>query len=110
MATMTVRTTFALDVATESAIQRLAKLWKTSKAEVVRRSVAEVERLAVNQSAPSPIDALDWLQANGTLTPAQVDAWARDSRKGWDEAWKRREAAARPKSASKRATPTKARR
>jgi hypothetical protein len=44
---MTVRTTAALDVATESSIQRLAKLWNISKAEVARRSVAQAESTPV---------------------------------------------------------------
>jgi hypothetical protein len=98
---MTIRTTFALDEATEGTIQRLAKLWKTSKAEVVRRSVAEAERTAVSQGKPSPLEALDWLQANGTLTPAQVEAWSQDSRIGWKESWQRRAADTPAKSAPK---------
>ena len=91
MATMSIRTTFALDVATEGSIQRLAKLWGTSKAEVVRRSVAEAEQSAALQALPSPLKALDWLQANGTVTEAKADAWSRSNRKGWEEAFKKRE-------------------
>ncbi|MFZ4765017.1 MAG: hypothetical protein ACOYMN_08680 [Roseimicrobium sp.] len=87
---MTVRTTFALDVATETSIQRLAKLWKTSKAEVVRRSVAEAERAASSQSRPSPIEALQWLQKNGTLTEADAQKWSNASKRGWEEGWKRK--------------------
>ena len=41
MATMTHRTTFALDAATARRLRQLAKLWKVSQAEVVRRSVEE---------------------------------------------------------------------
>lgn len=98
---MTVRSTFALDVATDSTIQRLAKLWKASKAEVVRRSVAEAERAEASQRKLAPLDALDWLQANGTLTESQVEAWSKNSRKGWKEGWEKRVAAARPKAVSK---------
>lgn len=98
---MTVRTTFALDVATESSIQRLAKLWKASKAEVVRRSVAEAERAAVSQTKMAPLEALEWLQVNGTLTDAKVDAWSRESRKGWEEGWKKREVPAKSRSTTK---------
>ena len=88
---MTVRTTFALDVATESSIQRLSKLWKTSKAEVVRRSVAEAERAEASQRKMAPLEALEWLQTNGTMTNAKAETWARESRKGWEEGWRKRE-------------------
>jgi predicted transcriptional regulator len=101
MATMTVRTTFALDVATENSIQRLAKLWKTSKAEVVRRSVAQAESAVSEQSRPSPLDALKWLQENGKLTEDEAQKWSRDSKRGWDEGWKRKELAAKPAAATK---------
>jgi predicted transcriptional regulator len=91
MATMTHRTTFALDSVTENAIQRLAKRWDISKAEVVRRSVAQAEAIAETEGKPSPLEALEWLQSHGTLTEAKVKTWATGSRKGWDEAWQRRE-------------------
>jgi hypothetical protein len=40
MATMTHRTTFALDEATMARIKNLSALWKVSQAEVVRRAVS----------------------------------------------------------------------
>ena len=40
MATMTHRTTFALDDVTMARIKNLAALWKVSQAEVVRRAVS----------------------------------------------------------------------
>lgn len=91
MATMTVRTTFALDVATEHSIQRLAKLWNTSKAEVVRRSVAKAEQEAICKSKPAPLEALKWLQTSGTRTEAEAKSWAEESRRGWEEGWKNKE-------------------
>lgn len=94
---MTHRTTFALDTITENAIQRLAKRWNISKAEVVRRSVAQAEQVAEAEGKPSPMEALEWLQAHGTLTEVTAKTWAKDSRKGWEEAWQRRE----PKQSSK---------
>jgi hypothetical protein len=93
---MTVRTTFALDVGTEQAIERLAALWKTSKAEVVRRSVAASARAAAEQAKPSPLDALEWLQENGKLTEPEVARWEEQSRRGWEEAWKARGRASTP--------------
>ena len=89
MATMTVRTTFALDPATGNAIQRLARLWNVSKAEAVRRSVAEAERHAAAAAAMSPLEALDWLQSHGTLSANAAARWEKESRKGWAEAWEK---------------------
>jgi len=87
---MTVRTTFALDAVTENSIRRLAALWKISKAGVVRRSVAEAERAASNMARPSPLEALQWLQKNGTLTEVDVQKWSSASKSGWEEAWERK--------------------
>jgi hypothetical protein len=101
MATMTVRTTFALDVATENSIQRLAKLWNTSKADVVRRSVAQAESAMSDQARISPLEALKWLQANGKLTEEEAQTWSRDSKRGWDEGWKRKEQAAKAAATTK---------
>ena len=98
MATTTVRTTFALDPATESTIQRLARRWRVSKAEVVRRSVAGAERQAAAAAAAiPPLAALEWLQQHGTLTEATAARWERDSRKGWKEAWQKRALPAKQK-------------
>ena len=87
---MTVRTTFALDPATGNAIARLARLWKVSKAEAVRRSVAEAEKQATTAGAMSPLEALDWLQTHGTLTETDAARWEKASRRGWEEAWQKK--------------------
>jgi hypothetical protein len=86
---MTIRSTFALDPATETRILRLARLWNVSKAEVIRRSVAEAEKNVVEEVVLSPLQALDWLQSHGTLTEAEVVRWNQDSREGWEEAWEK---------------------
>lgn len=57
MARMTIRATYALDELTNRRIKQLAKLWRVSQAEVIRRSV---------QAAAE--------QAHDTLTPADVVA------------------------------------
>ena len=57
MATMSVRSTYALDVQTAESIKRLARSWNVSQAEVVRRSV----RLACEhqaEQAPSPAEVI----------------------------------------------------
>lgn len=57
MARMSIRATYALDEQTDQSIKRLAKLWRVSQAEVIRRSVQTVEE-----------------QSRDTLTPAEVVA------------------------------------
>ncbi|MDT0496881.1 hypothetical protein RM530_05820 [Algiphilus sp. W345] len=50
MARMTIRSTYALDAETSSAIRSLASRWRTSQAEVIRRAV----RHMAEQSAAEP--------------------------------------------------------
>jgi hypothetical protein len=67
MATMTHRTTFALDEATMARIKSLAALWKVSQAEVVRRAVSSAQSPA---PASSPrILFEDFLQSGSGLDP-----------------------------------------
>ena len=64
MPTMTHRTTFALDEETAQRLKRLAARWEVSQAEVVRRSVAQAEKL--NQAeTPAPVAMLRALFASG---------------------------------------------
>ena len=86
MATMTHRTTFALDAATARRLRHLAKLWKVSQAEVVRRSVERSEQTA--QAAKSdPVSLLRELHAKGGgIGKAQADRWMAETyedRKNW---------------------------
>ena len=86
MAIMTHRTTFALDAATARRLRQLAKLWKVSQAEVVRRSVERSEQTA--QAAKSdPVSLLRELHAKGGgIGKAQADRWIAETyedRKNW---------------------------
>lgn len=65
MATMNVRSTYALDGVTAKAIKALARRWETSQAEVIRRSV----KLAAEQAAAEP----------AAMTPADVIAHYRQN-------------------------------
>ncbi|MGH8191921.1 MAG: hypothetical protein ACREP2_10795 [Rhodanobacteraceae bacterium] len=56
MRRMSIRATYALDEQTDRRIRHLAKAWRVSQAEVIRRSVQAAE------------------QASDTLTPADVVA------------------------------------
>ncbi|MES2682439.1 MAG: hypothetical protein V4650_02885 [Pseudomonadota bacterium] len=61
MATMTVRSTYALDQPTALSIRQLAAQWGTSQAEVIRRSVAAAKEKAAAEQPQIPY-----------MTPAQV--------------------------------------
>ena len=84
MATMTHRTTFALDEGTTTRIKSLSKLWKVSQAEVVRRAVSLADKPAAK---PDPVALLQQLHAAGEGLPAKTAktylAEVREDRKKW---------------------------
>lgn len=83
MATMTHRTTFALDDVTVTRIRRLAAQWQVSQAEVIRRVVAQSDAA----SNPDPVAMLDALHRAGEgLTAADAASYlttVREGRKSW---------------------------
>jgi predicted transcriptional regulator len=64
MATMTYRTTFALDKDTRRRLKRLSDQWQVSQAEVVRRALSQAENQHQPEK-PNPIEALHSLHASG---------------------------------------------
>ena len=83
MATMTIRTTVAFDLATAARLERLAKRWGVSKSETLRRALEAAEKAqpANRESAPefakmTPLQILDWLAANPQVPPG----WGADFR------------------------------
>ena len=84
MATMTHRTTFALDETTAQSIRNLAALWKVSQAEVVRRAVLLAEP---PPPKADPVAMLRQLHRNGGgLTAAVADSYLteiREDRTPW---------------------------
>lgn len=82
MAIKTIRSTYALDVQSVRALERIANRWGVSKSEALRRAIRSA---AKNLSeAPSAIDALDKLQESLRLGPDEARAWAdraRDERR-----------------------------
>jgi predicted transcriptional regulator len=67
------RTSMALDSGTVNALGELSQKWQTSKAEVIRRAVRELKQRADQESAaPSPLEALDWLQEGGGLVAEEA--------------------------------------
>lgn len=85
MATMTHRTSFALDERTAQRIKRLATRWNVSQAEVVRRSVERAEE-AGQSPKPDPLELLKAYHAKGGLDQTRADQWIKEideNRKRW---------------------------
>ena len=80
MAKMTIRSTFALDPETVTALDGLAERWGVSKSEVVRRIVHTAAVIAESDAASDALVALDELQERLSLTEEQADAWIREVR------------------------------
>jgi len=79
MATPTIKSTYVMDVATMQALDRIARRWRVSKSEALRRAI----RAAADQQPAESRDALqalDQLQRSLKLTPARARAWARTVR------------------------------
>jgi Ribbon-helix-helix protein, copG family len=74
-----VRSTYALDVETVRALERIAQAWRTSKSEALRRVIRAAAGEAVPE-ASDPLRALDGLQRTLGLTRAKARAWARATR------------------------------
>ena len=76
---MTIKATYALDAASVRTLEQLARRWRVSKSEALRRAI----RAAAGQAPPQAVEALkalDRLQRDLDLTPARVQAWARRTR------------------------------
>lgn len=86
MQQMTHRTTFALDEETAKRIKRLAARWNVSQAEVVRRSVAQVESAEFSRKA-DPAALLQALHDSGEgLAEEAASSYladVREDRKFW---------------------------
>ncbi len=82
----------ALDVWTIQALKDLSEKWSISKAEVIRRAVRQLKQQADKEdSQPSPLEALEWLQQGGGLVAEEAAAFraeiqaGREARKYWWE-------------------------
>jgi hypothetical protein len=89
MARVTIRSTYALDVETVRALERMARRLGVSKSEALRRAVQSAA--GEDQSAAARTVALDDLQQSLGLTRVKADAWARRVRAERRSASARRE-------------------
>ena len=75
MATMYIRSTFALDETTTRGLARLAEKWGVSKSEALRRAVARAEEQPGPGGEMTPREALLALKRKPPLTPGQARSW-----------------------------------
>lgn len=79
MARTSVKATYALDMETVQALEKMAERWAVSKSEALRRAI----RAATVAQAPGGrqgLDRLDRLQRAVALSPTKAKAWAREVR------------------------------
>ena len=74
MATMTVKSTYSLDVDTVRQLEDLAKRWNTSKSAALRRAIRTAAEQAPSDDSVK-LNALDQLQDLLALDRKSADAW-----------------------------------
>lgn len=77
MASITVKSTYSLDVNTVRQLEDLAKCWNTSKSAALRRVIQTVARQTLPRE-DSNLDALDRLQNLLALSPEDAATWERE--------------------------------
>ena len=93
MAKVTIRSTYALDVETVRALDRMARRLRISKSEALRRAIKSAAGQA-GSAVTEPVAAiiaLDQLQESLRLSRGQADAWTRRMRAERRSASARRE-------------------
>ena len=85
MATITVRTTVAFDLASAQRLDRLAKRWGLSKSETLRKVLEAAERNLSADKTPdfssmTPVEALRWLHSNPEHPSGTGNRWSQEIR------------------------------
>ena len=80
MATMTVKSTYSLDVETVRQLEGLAKRWNTSKSAALRRAIQSAAGQA-RSDRNEALEALDRLQGLLALDRGSAQAWADEVRR-----------------------------
>ena len=89
MATMTVKSTYSLDIESVRALENLARRQQVSKSEALRRAIRNEARRQPAQGEDA-VAALDQLQASLRARNVDVEQWARDVESGRQAAGQRR--------------------
>ena len=80
MATITIKSTYALDVETVRELEGLAKRWNTSKSAALRRAIRAAAK-QVRSEGNEALDALDHLQSLLALDREAAGRWADQARR-----------------------------
>ncbi len=75
MATPSIKATYSLDVDTVRTLERIARHWKVSRSEALRRAI-RAAAAGEEPAAPEALAALDALQRALAITPGKARAWA----------------------------------
>ncbi len=79
MATMTIKSTYALDVETARALDEMARRWGVSKSEALRRAIRAARR-GPGRGASKALAALDELQRSLDLDSRAAVRWVKRAR------------------------------
>lgn len=77
MATPKIKATYAVDVETVRTLEDIARRWKVSKSEALRRAIHAAAR---EGDSPDALAALDDLQAALGMTAEKAERWADEVR------------------------------
>ena len=77
MATMTIKSTYSLDVESVRALETLARRWQVSKSEVLRRAIKKAAEEDASRVG-GPLAALDELQTMVRERRVDLTEWERD--------------------------------
>ena len=81
MATTTIKSTYALDVESVRALEELARRWRVSKSEALRRAIRSEASRQLPEGGDA-LEALDQLQASLRSRSVDLEQWAREVEAG----------------------------
>ena len=79
MAITTIKSTYALDVATVKALEEIAHRWGVSKSEALRRAIRAAAGVE-SHAGQDALEALDELQKSLALSKRKASVWAQRAR------------------------------
>ncbi len=87
-----IKSTYSLDRDTVRKVERLARDWKVSESDVVKRLVAEAKSVEEKPvSEMTPLEAFHALQEHLNLTPEKARKWEAESKRIRRNAFRNRE-------------------
>ena len=86
MASVTIRSTYALDRETVDRLESLARQWNVSKSEALRRAIRAAD---LRSSVEYRLTALDTLQASMQLSRRKAQSWIQEVRRDRERSTRR---------------------